>query len=545
MSITGFSFPTAIKFGAGARKLVADHLKEQGLKRPLIVTDKALAALPVLARVQDAPGNGLDVAVFGGVFGNPTCSQVMDGAAAYKAHNADCVIGFGGGAALDVAKVVGIAATHEGDILEYVWDHPQVRPITQPAAVFRGAAHHLGHGLRSRALQSVVSENDTHLKRVVFSPKILAKCVFADPELTLGLPPHVTAATGMDALTHNIESYLSPAYHPLCDGIALEGTRIAAAALVTAVNEPGNLQARSDMMMASMMGAIAFQKDLGAVHSCAHALGAVCDLHHGLANALMIDTVMAWNYEAAPAKFDELAHVCGVSGGGKNFVPWLRALKAQRGYHRAARCARREGGAHAAPGGNRHGRHLPPDQSAALHGGGFRGAVQGGDVTMAHPMDRLKIGISACFFHPDPARKRFAASKTLQFIEQSTALGHVAGRAAGDGAVAQRRHLSWRRGLCRLCAVAGRPGHAWRCRCLARQLWREPLRREWSGDRLRDEYEMALVRAFCRGRQAGVRHLPRPAADQRGHGGTLYQDIATQQPGAHAPRCGCVRPELP
>ncbi|MCA0211889.1 MAG: iron-containing alcohol dehydrogenase [Proteobacteria bacterium] len=329
MSITGFSFPTAIKFGAGARKLVADHLKEQGLKRPLIVTDKALAALPVLQEFKTHL-NGLDVAVFGGVFGNPTCSQVMDGAAAYKAHNADCVIGFGGGAALDVAKVVGIAATHEGDILEYVWDHPQVRPIVNALPYFVALPTTSGTGSEV-GRSSVVSENDTHLKRVVFSPKILAKCVFADPELTLGLPPHVTAATGMDALTHNIESYLSPAYHPLCDGIALEGTRIAAAALLTAVNEPGNLKARSDMMMASMMGAIAFQKDLGAVHSCAHALGAVCDLHHGLANALMIDTVMEWNYEAVPAKFDELAHVCGVSGGGENFVPWLRALKARVG----------------------------------------------------------------------------------------------------------------------------------------------------------------------------------------------------------------------
>jgi alcohol dehydrogenase class IV len=178
---------------------------------------------------------------------------------------------------------------------------------------------------------SVVSENESHLKRVIFSAKILARTVFADPELTVGLPPAMTAATGMDALTHNIESYLSPAYHPLCDGIALEGARIAARSLVTAVHEPANLQARGDMMMASMMGAIAFQKDLGAVHSCAHALGAVCDLHHGLANALMIDTVMAWNYEAAPHKFDELAHVCKVWGGGSEFVLWLRGLRARVG----------------------------------------------------------------------------------------------------------------------------------------------------------------------------------------------------------------------
>jgi hypothetical protein len=205
-----------------------------------------------------------------------------------------------------------------------------VRAIVHPLPYFVALPTTSGTGSEV-GRSSVVSENDTHLKRVVFSPKILAKVVFADPELTFGLPPHITAATGMDALTHNIESYLSPAYHPLCDGIALEGTRIAARALQTAVNEPHNLQARSDMMMASMMGAIAFQKDLGAVHSCAHALGAVCDLHHGLANALMIDTVLDWNYEAVPGKFDELAHACGVAGGGKAFVPWLRELKASIG----------------------------------------------------------------------------------------------------------------------------------------------------------------------------------------------------------------------
>jgi len=178
---------------------------------------------------------------------------------------------------------------------------------------------------------SVVSENDTHHKRTVFSPKILARAVFADPELTLALPAAITAATGMDALTHNIESYLSPAWHPLCDGIALEGLRIGARALATAVNDPGNLPARADMMMSSMMGAVAFQKDLGSVHACAHALGAVCDMHHGLANALMIDTVLGWNFEAVPGKFDELAHAAGLSGGGAAFVPWLRALKRQIG----------------------------------------------------------------------------------------------------------------------------------------------------------------------------------------------------------------------
>jgi alcohol dehydrogenase class IV len=272
----------------------------------------------------------LQVAVYDGVHGNPTCAQVMAGAAAFKAHGADAVIGFGGGAALDVAKVVGVAATHEGDILEYVWDHPQVRPIVHALPPFVALPTTSGTGSEV-GRSAVVSENDTHHKRTVFSPKILAQAVFADPELTLALPAAVTAATGMDALTHNIESFLSPAYHPLCDGIALEGLRIGARALATAVREPGHLPARADMMMSSMMGAIAFQKDLGSVHACAHALGAVVDMHHGLANALMIDTVLDWNREAVPAKFDEMAHVVGAAGGGAGFIAWLRQLKADIG----------------------------------------------------------------------------------------------------------------------------------------------------------------------------------------------------------------------
>ena len=331
MSITRFSFPTTIHFGSGARRLAGPHLREQGCKRPLIVTDRGLAALPLIAALQaELNAAGLDAAVYGGIWGNPTGSQVMNGAAAYKAHGADCVVGVGGGAALDVAKVVGLLATHPGDVMEYVWDHPQVRPITSALPHFIALPTTSGTGSEV-GRSSVISEEDTHVKRVIFSPLILAKAVFADPELTLALPAAVTAATGMDALTHNVESYLSPAFHPLCDGIALEGTRIAARALVTAVREPGNLQARADMMMSSMMGAIAFQKDLGAVHSCAHALGTVCDTHHGLANALMIDTVLAWNFEAVPGKFDELAHAAGVAGGGAAFVPWLKALKAQIG----------------------------------------------------------------------------------------------------------------------------------------------------------------------------------------------------------------------
>ena len=325
MAIASFSFPTAIRFGPGVRREVADHLRERGLERPLLVTDSALAALPLLAEFRSHL-QGLSVSVYAGVSGNPTARQVRDGAAAFRAHGADCVIGLGGGAALDVAKVVGLAATREGDVLEYAWDHPAVRPVTGELPWFVALPSTAGTGSEV-GRSAVISEDETHLKRVVFSPALLARQGFADPELTLDLPPAVTAATGMDALTHNVESYLSPVWHPLCDGIALEGARIAARALERAVREPHDLQARSDMLMAAMMGAIAFQKDLGAVHACAHALGAVCNLHHGLANALMIDTVLDWNREAVPAKFDELAHACGVAGGGAAFAHWLRALK--------------------------------------------------------------------------------------------------------------------------------------------------------------------------------------------------------------------------
>ena len=320
MTISRFAFPTAIHFGPGARRLAGPHLRERALRRPLIVTDRGLAALPLVAELQaELEAAGLAVAVYGGVRGNPTGPQVMDGAAAYRAHDADCVVGVGGGAALDVAKVVGLLATHPGDVMEYVWDHPQVRPIDRRAAVLHRAADDRRHRQRGRPQQRH-QRGRHHVKRVIFAPQLLAQAVFADPELTVGLPAAVTAATGIDALTHNVESYLSPAYHPLCDGIALEGVRIAARALPVAVREPADLAARGDMLMSSMMGAIAFQKDLGAVHSCAHALGAVCDLHHGLANALMIDTVLAWNAEAVPAKFDELAHAVGVGGGASGFL---------------------------------------------------------------------------------------------------------------------------------------------------------------------------------------------------------------------------------
>jgi hypothetical protein len=331
MSLYQFSFPTSIHFGAGARKKVAEHLRAAGVKRPLIVTDRGVAGLPFAAEfTSEIQDGGLKPSVFAGVFGNPTASQVAAGAAAYHEHRADGLIGLGGGAALDVAKVVALMAVHEGEVMEYAWDHPQRRAITKPLPYFVALPTTSGTGSEV-GRSSVISDETTHVKRIVFAPALLAKAVFADPELTLDLPPKITAATGIDALTHNIESYLSPEYHPMCDGIALEGVRIAARALPLAVREGKNLGARSDMMMSSMMGAVAFQKDLGAVHSCAHALGAVLDLHHGLANGVMLDHVLRFNLPAAPGKFAELAHVASAGRNGEDFVRWLTALKAAIG----------------------------------------------------------------------------------------------------------------------------------------------------------------------------------------------------------------------
>ncbi len=330
MTISGFSFPTAIRFGPGARREVAGHLQSQGLQRPLIVTDRGLAELPVLAEFRSLLG-GLEPAVYAGVAGNPTASQVTAGAQAFRAHGADCVIGFGGGAALDVAKVVGLAATHEGTILEYAWDHPRVRAIERELPYFVALPTTAGTGSEV-GRSAVISEDDTHLKRIVFSPKILARAVFADPELTLGAAAarHRRHRHGR---AHPQHRKLALALVPPAVRRHRAGRRPHRRALAAARRcaSRDDIAARSDMMMASMMGAIAFQKDLGAVHSCAHALGAVCHMHHGLANALMIDTVLEWNQQAVPAKFEELAHVCGVSGGGEQFIPWLRALKARIG----------------------------------------------------------------------------------------------------------------------------------------------------------------------------------------------------------------------
>ncbi|PYQ47214.1 MAG: alcohol dehydrogenase [Acidobacteria bacterium] len=334
-----FSFPTLIHFGPGVRGQVGPHLKGQGVRRPLVVTDKGLAALPLPRELMDGlRAASLEPALFSDVAGNPVDTQVRAGVEAYRAHRSDSIVGLGGGAALDVAKAVALMATHPGTLFEYEDGRKDARPIDKDVPYWVALPTTAGTG--SEVGRSAVISDEKHIKKIIFSPRLLARAVFADPELTLALPAKVTAATGMDALTHCIEAYLAKDYHPICDGIALEGLRLAARALPRCVESPQDIQARSDMMMASMMGAIAFQKGLGLVHSCAHALSTVADLHHGFANGVMIDRALAFNLQTSADKFARMAQVVGLEEQtGAALLGWLRALKARIGIPENLRAA--------------------------------------------------------------------------------------------------------------------------------------------------------------------------------------------------------------
>ncbi len=332
MTISTFSFPTTIIFGVGARDQVANHLIDVGVSRPLVVTDKGVGGLGMFTDfIANLAAAGLDPEPFAGVWGNPVKSQVTAGVEAFIAHGADGIVGVGGGAALDVAKAIALMTTHEGDLFDYEDEMPGARPIHREIPYFVALPTTAGTGSEV-GRSAVISDDVTHIKKIIFSPHLLAKVVFADPEMTKDLPAPITAATGMDALTHNVEAYLAKNYHPLCDGIALEGIRLVHQHLGTAVANPHDLDARAGMLMSSMMGAIAFQKGLGLVHSAAHALGTVADLHHGLANAIMIDHALAWNVEAVPDRFTTMATTIGLGDDSpEGFLRWLADLKTEIG----------------------------------------------------------------------------------------------------------------------------------------------------------------------------------------------------------------------
>ena len=326
MSISRFSFPTAITFGAGVRRQVADHFKGQGISSVMIVTDEMLSKLPFFGEyVTELKGAGLKIDVFSGVKGNPVKSQVMAGVEAFKKSGATAILGIGGGAALDVAKAIALMVHHPGDVFDYEDEKPGALPFNSEIPYWIAIPTTAGTGSEV-GRSTVVADDVTHVKKVIFSPRLLAKAVFADPELTVALPPHVTAATGLDAMTHLIEAFLAKGWHPMAEGIALEGLHLSATALPIACEKGGDIPARADMLVASMMGAVAFQKGLGIVHSCAHALSAIVDMHHGLANGIMLDHALAFNFKAVPARFDRLAQAVGLKSG-TEFLPWVKALK--------------------------------------------------------------------------------------------------------------------------------------------------------------------------------------------------------------------------
>lgn len=306
MSVSQFNFPTTIRFGAGVVKELPDYLKKNHISRPLIVTDPNVAQLGFFKTiVDDLKAKGLAADVFSSIHKNPVKSDVYAGTEAYDNHQADCIVGIGGGAGLDVARAILLRINHREDLFKYddliggdvfvTNDVPHF--VTIPTTA--GTGSEVGRS-------AIIADDVTHQKKILFSPKLLAKVVFADPLLTMELPGFITAATGMDALTHNMEAFLAKNYHPICDGIALEGMRLISLSLEKAVKNP-DVESRSQMLLGSMMGAIAFQKGLGVVHSLAHPLSSLLDTHHGLANAVNIPYGMKFNVAGFEDKFKRMA----------------------------------------------------------------------------------------------------------------------------------------------------------------------------------------------------------------------------------------------
>ncbi|MDX2046210.1 MAG: iron-containing alcohol dehydrogenase [Chitinophagaceae bacterium] len=324
-----YNFPTTIRFGAGASNELGDYLIKNNLSAPLVVTDPNVAQLGFFKAITEKiKGKNISVEVFSDIHKNPVKSDVYKGTDVYDNTKRDCIIGIGGGAALDVARAIVLRINHREDLFKYddliggdvyvTNDVPHF--ITIPTT--SGTGSEVGRS-------AIISDDVTHQKKILFSPKLLAKIVFADPLLTMELPAFITAATGMDALTHNMEAYLAKMPHPICEGIALEGISLIHHSLEQAVNNP-DIESRSKMLMASMMGAIAFQKGLGVVHSLAHPLSSLLDTHHGLANAVNIPYGMEFNIAGFEHKFKRIAEVLELNDKtGKAVVQYLFDLNSK------------------------------------------------------------------------------------------------------------------------------------------------------------------------------------------------------------------------
>ena len=309
--ITTFSFPTRILFGCGAVRQLPRSLEETGVRKPLVVTDPGVRATPVFEAVVSVLNQaGLPHEVFAGVHGNPIEEDVLDSAARYRSAGCDGAVGLGGGSALDVAKAVVVMARHEGALTELEWQAGGMDRMKGPYDPIIAIPTTAGTGSEV-GRSSVITSHKLGRKIIIFSPWLMPKRAILDPELTVGLPPFLTAATGMDAFTHCLESLTCPVFHPLCDAIAIHGLELVIRYLERAVRNGTDIEARGYMQVAATMGAIAFQKDLGAAHSLAHPLSTEFGLNHGLANALCLPAVMRFNQEEATSHYARLAAMFG------------------------------------------------------------------------------------------------------------------------------------------------------------------------------------------------------------------------------------------
>ena len=326
------NFPTAIRFGNGRIKELAEHCKANGIKRPLFVTDPGLAGQPMVkAILADLEKAGLGVALFSDVRPNPVEGNIKSGIAAYRKGRHDGVIAFGGGSGLDIGKLIAlmhgqmISVFDLEDIGDW-WTRADARKIAPVIAVptTAGTGSEVGRA-------GVVTHPETHEKKIIFHPAIMPKVALLDPELTVGLPAKLTAATGMDALAHCLEAYCAPFYHPLAKGIALEGMKLIKENLAKAVKKPGDLDARGNMLVASSMGATAFQRGLGAIHAVSHPFGGLYDAHHGLLNGIVMPYVLKANRRKIEKDIEAAAAYLGIKGGFNGFLKWILGLRKEIG----------------------------------------------------------------------------------------------------------------------------------------------------------------------------------------------------------------------
>ena len=330
MTLTGnWSYPTAIKFGAGRIQELPAACAQAGIKRPLLVTDKGLANLPITQATLDIlDAAGLGRAMFSDVDPNPNETNLEAGLKVYKAGGHDGVVAFGGGSGLDLGKM---GAFMSGQTRP-VWDFEDIGDWytrADPAGIAPIVAVPTTAGTGSEVGRaSVITNSETHVKKIIFHPKVLPSVVICDPELTVGMPKMITAGTGMDAFAHCLEAYCSPFYHPMSQGIALEGLRLVNEYLPRAYADGTDLEARANMMSAAAMGAVAFQKGLGAIHALSHPIGAVYNTHHGTTNAVVMNAVLDFNRPAIEERLDRAAAYLGIKGGYTGFCDRVWELRA-------------------------------------------------------------------------------------------------------------------------------------------------------------------------------------------------------------------------